>query len=88
MTDVVPRKNVIYEWAKFNNRVQQPSESDLTLAKAITMARQSEEIKRQQNDVKLALTKQLWIWSTSEKPSRTSSKTVQVPKVSADKTRD
>lgn len=94
----VPRKNVIYERARFNKRVQQPSEpvdsfitalyalaenceygalhddllrdrlvvglkdsslsermqldKDLTLAKAITMARQSEEIKRQQTDLK------------------------------------
>lgn len=94
----VPRKNVIYERAKFNKRVQQPSEpvdtfitalyalaenceygalhddllrdrlvvglkdsslsermqldKDLTLAKAITMARQSEEIKRQQTDLR------------------------------------
>lgn len=94
----VPRKNVIYERAKFNKRVQQPAETvdsfitalyalaenceygelhdellrdrlvvglkdsslsermqlnkDLTLTKAITMARQSEEIKRQQTDLR------------------------------------
>lgn len=94
----VPRKNVIYERAKFNKRVQQQTEpvdsfitalyaladnceygalhdellrdrlvvglqdsslsermqldKDLTLAKAITMARQSEEIKRQQTDLR------------------------------------
>lgn len=94
----IPKKNVIYERAKFNRRVQQPTESvdafitvlyalaenceygdlhdellrdrlvvgikdlalsermqldaKLTLAKAITMARQSEEIKRQQTDLR------------------------------------
>ncbi|KAK7878780.1 hypothetical protein WMY93_030940 [Mugilogobius chulae] len=94
----IPRKNVIYERAKFNKRVQQPAEpvdsfitalyalaenceygelhddllrdrlvvglkdsslsermqldKDLTLTKAITMARQSEEIKRQQSDLR------------------------------------
>lgn len=94
----VPRKNVIYECAKFNKRVQQLAEpvdsfikdlyaltenceygalhyellrdrlvaglrdsslsermqlnKDLTLTKAITMARQSEEIKRQQTDLR------------------------------------
>lgn len=94
----VPKKNVIYERAKFNKRVQQPSETvdafltslyalaesceygelhdkllrdrlvvglkdstlsekmqldrELTLTKAITMARQSEEVKRQQTDLR------------------------------------
>ncbi|CAG5992962.1 unnamed protein product [Menidia menidia] len=94
----VPRKNVIYERAKFNKRVQQLAEpvdsfitalyalaenceygalhdellrdrlvvglrdsslsermqldKDLTLTKAITMARQSKEIKRQQTDLR------------------------------------
>lgn len=97
-TFFVPRKNVIYEQAKFNKRVQQTAEpvdsfitalyalaenceygelhdellrdrlvvglkdsslsermqldKDFTLAKAITMARQSEEIKRQQTDLR------------------------------------
>ncbi|KAK0131436.1 hypothetical protein N1851_033838 [Merluccius polli] len=94
----IPKKNVIYERAKFNKRVQQPSETvdvfltslyalaesceygqlhdellrdrlvvglkdsklsermqldrELTLTKAITMARQSEEVKRQQTDLR------------------------------------
>lgn len=94
----VPKKNVIYERAKFNQRVQQPTESvdafltalyalaescnygslhdellrdrlvvgirdtalsqkmqldsQLTLTKAITMARQSEEVRRQQTDLR------------------------------------
>ncbi|CAJ1081269.1 unnamed protein product [Xyrichtys novacula] len=94
----IPKKNAIYERAKFNKILQQPSEPvdvfitalhalaetceygdlhdkllrdrivvgikdaslsermqldrDLTLAKAITMARQSEEIKRQQTDLR------------------------------------
>lgn len=94
----VPKKNVIYERAMFNKRIQQPTETvdsfitalyapsenceygalhdkllrdrlvvglensslsermqldkDLTLTKAIAMARQSEEIKRQQMDLR------------------------------------
>ena len=94
----IPKKNVIYEWAKFNKRVQQPGEpvesfitalyalsdncvygqlhdkllrdrlvvglqdsalsekmqqdKNLPLTNAITMARQSEEIRRQQSDLR------------------------------------
>uniref|UniRef100_A0A8C6LL46 Uncharacterized protein n=1 Tax=Nothobranchius furzeri TaxID=105023 RepID=A0A8C6LL46_NOTFU len=104
----VPRKNVIYKWAKFNKRVQQPAEpvdafimalyalaenyeysnlhdellrdrlvvglkdsslsekmqidKDLTLAKAITMAKQLEEIKRQVRDP-LSLSLSLCPWA-------------------------
>ncbi|ROI15591.1 hypothetical protein DPX16_2538 [Anabarilius grahami] len=55
----VPKKNVIYQRAKFNQRAQGPSESAimqmksrLDLAKAINMVRQAEDIKRQQTDLR------------------------------------